>query len=107
MARFLASDGKAATGERVIDPLCERTFAHNGEFGRGGKRAADERAESEGQRRFRGQWIDWCRSLTQQQPCSEAAAAEKTAQDVCRQKNRRNLAAGRIHAQGFAVVAER
>src|SRR5438128_2519650 len=98
MACLLAGDGKAAAGQRIVNTLGERALANDGKLCRRRERAADERAEKKSKRRFRRERIDGCTAFAQQQPRSQSAAAEETAEHIRIERSCDGVAARDIDA---------
>ena len=105
MARLFARDRKPAAGERIVDALREGALANDGELSRCRERAADEWAENEGQRCVGSDRFDRRAAFAQQQPRSQAAAAQKAAQNVAFKRHGKRIAARRINAQIATVIA--
>ena len=86
-AAALAGDREAAAGERIVDPIRQRALADDGKLGRGGQRAADQRAEREDQRRIGRERIGTRVALLEQQPGAEPTAAEELPQHRFRKRH--------------------
>ena len=67
-AATLAGNRESAAGERIVDPIGQRTLADDGKFCGRGQRAADQWAEDEDERRLWRERIRARAALLEQQP---------------------------------------
>ncbi len=115
-AALLAGDGKTAAGERVVEATGQRARADDGELGGGGKRTANERTESEDERRCGRERIGELGSgvtpgptpdpIFQEQPRAKTAAADVLTEYGFRQWYTLRVAARHVNTQITAVISE-
>ena len=106
-ATALAGHRESAAGQRVIEPVGQRTSRDDGKLGGGGEGTTDEWTEDKDERCFRRQRIGRGSALVEEQSRAKSAASDVLPEHGIGQRHASGAAAGDIDTQVAAVISER